>query len=47
MRSDGVECQQMVIEVRDANGPVMEVRLSFKISRKHQSSCCLSRDVRE
>jgi hypothetical protein len=47
MRSDGVECQQMVIEVRDANGPVMEVRLTFKISRKHQSSCCLSRDVRE
>jgi hypothetical protein len=30
----GAQCQQMVIEVRDAHGPVMEVKFSFKITRK-------------
>ena len=34
MRSDGVKGQQMIMEVRDAHGPVMEVRLSFEIARK-------------
>ena len=34
MRSDGVKGQQMIIEVRDAHGPVMEVKLSFEIARK-------------
>lgn len=34
MRSDGVESQQMIVEVRDAHGPVMEVKLSFEIARK-------------
>ena len=35
MRSDGVKGQQMIMEVRDAHGPVMEVKLSFEIARKH------------
>jgi hypothetical protein len=34
MRSDGVKGQQMIMEVRDAHGPVMEVKLSFEIARK-------------
>jgi len=34
MRSEGVKGQQMIIEVRDAQGPVMEARLSFEIARK-------------
>ena len=34
MRSDGVKGQKMIIEVRDAHGPVMEVKLSFEIARK-------------
>lgn len=34
MRVDGARGQQMVIEVCDANGPVMEVKLSFEIARK-------------
>ena len=34
MRSDRAEGQQMIIEVRDAHGPVMEARLSFEIARK-------------
>ena len=34
MRSEGVKGQQMIIEVRDAHGPVMEARLSFEIARK-------------
>jgi len=29
--------QQMVIEVRDAQGPVMEAKLSFEIARKARS----------
>jgi hypothetical protein len=35
MRSEGVKGQQMIIEVRDAHGPVMEARLAFEIARKH------------
>jgi hypothetical protein len=34
MRVDGAECQQMVIEVRDALGPVMEVKFAFEIARR-------------
>ena len=34
MRLDGVKGQQVIIEVRDAHGPVMEVKLSFEIERK-------------
>ena len=34
MRSDGVKGQQMIMEVRDAHGPVMELKLSFEIARK-------------
>ena len=34
MRSDGVKGKQMIMEVRDAHGPVMEVKLSFEIARK-------------
>ena len=34
MRSEGVKGQQMIIEVRDADGPVMEARLAFEIARK-------------
>ena len=34
MRSDGVNGQQMIMEVRDAHGPVVEVKLSFEIARK-------------
>ena len=34
MRSEGVKGQQMIIEVRDAHGPVMEARLAFEIARK-------------
>jgi len=34
MRSEGVMGQQMIIEVRDAHGPVMEARLAFEIARK-------------
>lgn len=44
MRSDSVGCQQMIIEVRDVNGPVMDVKLRFEIERKCESS---SRDTRE
>jgi len=39
MRSDRAEGQQMIIEVRDASGPVMEGKLSFEIARKRQLSC--------
>ena len=39
MRSDRAEGQQMIIEVRDARGPVMEGKLTFEIARKRQSSC--------
>ena len=39
MRSDRAEGQQMIIEVRDARGPVMEGKLRFKIARKRQLSC--------
>jgi len=34
IRSDGIKCQQMIIEVRDSHGPVMEAKLSFEITRK-------------
>jgi len=34
MRSEGVQGQQMIIEVRDADGPVTEARLAFEIARK-------------
>lgn len=34
MRVDGAQGQQMIIEVRDANGPVMEVKFSFEIIRR-------------
>ena len=34
MRVDGAQGQQMVIEVRDTHGPVMEVKFSFEIARK-------------
>jgi hypothetical protein len=34
MRSDGVKGHQMVLEVRDSDGPVMEAKLSFEIDRK-------------
>ena len=34
MRSDGVTAKQMTIEVRNADGPVMEAKLSFEIARK-------------
>jgi hypothetical protein len=34
MRSEGVKGQQMIIEVRDAHGPVMEAKLCFEIARK-------------
>jgi hypothetical protein len=34
MRLDGGRGQQMIMEVRDAHGPVMEVKLSFEIARK-------------
>ena len=33
---DGIG-QQMVIEVRNARGPVMEAKLSFEIARKSRS----------
>ena len=39
MRSDRAEGQQMIIEVRDASGPVMEGKLTFEIARKRQLSC--------
>ena len=38
MRSEGVKGQQMIIQVRDAHGPVMEVKLSFEIARKQSPS---------
>jgi hypothetical protein len=34
MRSDGVKGHQMIIEVRNSDGPVMEAKLSFEIDRK-------------
>ena len=34
MRSDGVKGQQIILEVRDAHGPVMEAKLSFEIAHK-------------
>jgi Domain of unknown function (DUF6894) len=34
MRSDCVKGHQMIIEVRDSDGPVMEAKLSFEIARK-------------
>ena len=34
MRSEGVKGQKMILEVRDAHGPVMEARLAFEIARK-------------
>jgi hypothetical protein len=34
MRSEGAKSQQMIIEVRDAHGPVMKAKLSFEIARK-------------
>jgi hypothetical protein len=34
MRSNGTTGQKMIIEVRDAHGPVMEAKLSFEIARK-------------
>jgi len=34
MRVDGARGQQMIIEVRDANGSVMEVKFSFEIIRR-------------
>ena len=37
MRLNDVIGQQMVIEVRDAQGPVMEAKLSFEIARKARS----------
>jgi hypothetical protein len=39
MRSDRAEGQQMIIEVRDASGPVMEGKLTFEIARRRQLSC--------
>ena len=33
-RLDGAQSQQMAIEVRDEDGPVMEVKFSFEIARK-------------
>jgi hypothetical protein len=35
MRLDGRQRQHMAIEVRDVHGPVMEVKFSFEIARKH------------
>ena len=37
MRLNDVIGQQMVIEVRDAKGPVMEAKLAFEIARKARS----------
>ena len=37
MRLNDVIGQQMVIEVRDAQGPVMEAKLAFEIARKARS----------
>jgi len=37
MRLDDGIGQQMVIEVRNARGPVMEAKLSFEIARKARS----------
>jgi hypothetical protein len=34
MRPEGVKGQQMILEVRDVHGPVMEARLAFEIARK-------------
>lgn len=34
MRVDGAQGQQMVIEVRDAQGPVMNLKFSYEIARK-------------
>jgi len=34
MRSDGVTCHKLSIEVRDSEGPVMEAELWFEIDRK-------------
>jgi hypothetical protein len=34
MRSEGVKGQKMILEVRDAHGPVMEARLASEIARK-------------
>lgn len=34
MRLEGAQGQQMAIEVRDAHGPVLEVKFSFEIARK-------------
>ena len=34
MRSEGALGQHMSLRVRDANGPVMDVKFSFEISRK-------------
>jgi hypothetical protein len=34
MRSEAAKAHQMIIEVRDAHGPVMEAKLSFEIARK-------------
>jgi hypothetical protein len=38
MRVDGAQGQQMVIEVRDAQGPVMEVKFSFEIAASSEAS---------
>jgi hypothetical protein len=34
MRLEGAQSQRMKIEVRDQNGPVMEVKFSFEMARK-------------
>jgi hypothetical protein len=34
MRLNGVKGQQVILEVRDAHGPVMEAKISFEIAHK-------------
>jgi hypothetical protein len=34
MRSEGVKGKQMIVEVPDAHGPVLEARSCFEIARK-------------
>jgi len=36
MRSDGVKGHQMIVEVRNSDGPVMEAKLSFEIDRNRK-----------
>jgi hypothetical protein len=38
IRLEGAQGQQVIVGVRDAHGPVMQVTLSFEIARKQEAA---------